>query len=149
MTIAIQWSAEFQTGIAALDRQNQRLFDYLDRVNRAIRQQDARKIEPIVHELIDYAISHNAFEETLLQEANYPLLQPHRAQHQSFELRIHSRLLSLHQGEDPLRIARDLRTDLALWLTNHIRHDDQDYVPCVQRKLNASRLPRLLRQWLG
>ena len=50
----------------------------------------------------------------------------------------------LTAGHDTFRLAREVRTDIGLWLTNHIKRDDKHYVPFVKRTLEGNFVTRML-----
>ena len=148
-TLSISWSPEFETGIDIIDQQHQRMFAYLEEINHAIATNDGGEVEKVIRELIDYSLCHNAFEESLMEQAGYPMLEAHRDVHLAFKVRAHSYAFQLSQGNDPLRLAREIRTDIALWLTNHIRHEDQHYVVFVKRSLCKNFVSRMLTRFFG
>src|SRR5699024_11853262 len=82
------------------------------------------------------SIIHNSFEESLMRSAGYPVLDAHHQVHESFRKRALNYKSRLEKGENPLVIAREARTDIGLWLMNHIRREDKHYVPYVQKFLN-------------
>ncbi|MDO6748772.1 bacteriohemerythrin, partial [Gilvimarinus sp. 1_MG-2023] len=116
----IRWSPEFETGIDIIDTQHKRIFDYLQEVETAIKQRDDQKIRAVAKALIDYSISHNAFEEKLMEQANYPVLKAHAKVHEAFRDRALSYNQRLENGEDCFKVAKEVRSDIGLWLTNHI-----------------------------
>lgn len=149
MSLVISWSPDYETGVDIIDQQHKRMFDYLDEINHAIETHNAEGVEQVIRELIDYSISHNSFEESLMEQAGYPMLDAHREVHNAFKVRAHSYAIQLNHGNDPLRLAREIRTDIALWLVNHIRHEDQHYVPFVKRTLNKGFVSRMLAHFFG
>lgn len=144
MSLNINWSPEFAMGIDIIDEQHKRIFDYLHEIEHAIATHNASEVELVVKSLIDYAISHNSFEESLMDKAGYPMLDAHHQVHEAFK----SRALGYQQrfagGEDPFRLARDVRTDIGLWITNHIKRDDKHYVPYVKKSLDGGFVSRML-----
>lgn len=146
MKLTTQWSPELATGIDIIDQQHQRLILCLDEVSEAIESGDLELLELVVQQLIDFCCSHNDFEEALMQEAGYPLLEPHRQQHAAFRLHAQSYAQALQQDENPLHTARHILSDLAIWVTSHIQHEDQHYVPWIKRHLNPGLLRRMRQQ---
>ena len=147
MGLDISWSPEYETGIDIIDQQHKRMFDYLDEINHAIETSNDEEVEQVIRELIDYSISHNAFEESLMEQAGYPMTEAHREVHNAFKVRAHSYAFQLSQGDDALRLAREIRTDIALWLVNHVRHEDRHYAPFVKRSLNKGFVTRMLARF--
>jgi len=143
----ISWTAEFETGIAVIDDQHKRIFDYLNEIDRAIACKSVEEIGQVIKAIIDYSISHNTFEESLMEKAGYPLLEAHRQVHERFKERAHAYGERFERGEEPLRLAREVRGDIGLWLTNHIKRDDQHYVSDVKRTLEGGFVARMLAKF--
>jgi hemerythrin len=86
----------------------------------------------VLEELVDYTISHFAFEESLMEEAGYPFIKAHKKVHQLFTRRVESFLSRFNTGED---IADELMHVLKTWLVNHIKRDDRDYTDTVKANM--------------
>lgn len=149
MSFEITWSSEFETGIDIIDQQHQRLFEYFSEIEDSIAAQSHERIDMVVRGLIDYAISHNTFEESLMEKAGYPLLDAHKGLHDAFRERAGNYALRLDQGADPMRIAREVRVEIGLWLINHIKREDQHYVPFVKKSLDQGFVSRMLGKFFG
>jgi hemerythrin len=144
MGISIVWSDEFATGIDIIDNQHQRLFTYFQDIEQCIAAQDIASVEQLCRGLIDYAVSHNSFEESLMEKADYPMFEAHHRVHEAFKKRAHGYLERIDSGAEPLKIAREMRTDIGLWLINHIKHEDQHYAPYVKKSLDKGLVSRML-----
>ncbi|MOA09991.1 Bacteriohemerythrin [compost metagenome] len=149
MAIAISWTADFETGIDIIDEQHKRIFEYLKEIDQAISRKSVEQIEHVIKSLIDYAISHNTFEESLMDKAGYPMLDAHHEVHERFKERADSYRTRFGSGEDPIRLAREVRSDIGLWLTNHIKRDDKHYVNYVKRSLEGGFVARMLGKFFG
>lgn len=149
MSFVISWSPEYKTGIDIIDEQHKRIFEYLGEIDHAIKTQSTSAVEYVIKSLIDYALSHNRFEEGLMEKAGYPLLEAHQRVHESFKIRAQTYNTRLASGEDHFRLAREVRTDIGLWLTNHIKRDDQHYVPFVKRSIEGGLVSRMLSKFFG
>ncbi|MNP84929.1 hypothetical protein D3C76_1844530 [compost metagenome] len=55
----------------------------------------------------------------------------------------------MKKGEDHFRLAREVRSDIGLWLTNHIKRDDKHYVPFVKKSLDGNFVSRMLGKFFG
>jgi hemerythrin len=144
MGYVINWSDEYATGIDIVDEQHKRIFEYLNEIDHAIKAQSLVDVEHVVKAVVDYAISHNTFEESLMEQAGYPMLDAHHKVHEAFKARANGYLQRLNDGEDAFRLAREVRSDLGLWLTNHIKRDDRHYVPYVKKSLDGGFVSRML-----
>jgi hemerythrin len=136
--IPITLPKEYQTGINAVDQQHQRLVNMvndLDDVRKAVYRTFDKKQEAVgavVTELVDYTISHFAFEEALMQDANYKFLSAHKRIHELLIQRAGEYTERWASGED---IADELHDVLTRWLFNHIRNDDCAFAPAVKAKV--------------
>ncbi len=145
----IVWSPEFELGIDIIDEQHKRLFAYFAEIEEVISTANVGSLKTVVKGLIDYAISHNSFEETLMQDAGYPMLEAHQKVHQEFKKRMHSYEERLKGGEDTIKLAREVRLDIAKWLMNHIKREDRHYAPYVKKKLNRGLVKTMLARFFG
>jgi len=141
---------EFLTGIEAVDNQHQRLVDMvtqLDDVRKAAyptMDEKQKAVGNVVVEMIDYTISHFAFEESLQEAAQYQFFNAHQRIHELFVKRAGEYKERWQAGED---IADELFEILHKWLFNHIRNDDRAFAPVVRKHLKA--LERSKSGWLG
>jgi hemerythrin len=141
---------EFLTGIEAVDNQHQRL------VNMVTQLDDVRKtpfptkelkqeaVGSIVVEMIDYTISHFAFEESLQEDAQYKFLDAHKRIHALLIQRAGEYKERFTAGED---IVDELYEVLHRWLFNHIRNDDRAFAPAVLKRMKE--LDKTNKGWLG
>ena len=144
------WNSEFETGIEIIDEQHQRLFHYLAEIDRSIKDNDPDNVELVVHALVNYALSHNSFEESLMEKANYPLFDAHKHLHETFKRRANEYVERLEAGADPMKVAEQLRIFIGLWLISHVKQEDQDYVPYVKKILHSgNRFTALVSRFFG
>lgn len=141
---------EFLTGIEAVDKQHQRLVDMvtqLDDVRKTNFPSQERKqqsVGNVVAEMIDYTISHFAFEESLMEDANYKYFNAHKRIHELLIKRAGEYKERWQAGED---IADELYDVLYRWLFNHIRNDDRAFAPVVKKNIEA--LDRSNSGWIA
>lgn len=145
----IAWSPDFEIGIDIIDEQHKRLFDYFTEIEQVISTGNVDTLKIVVKGLIDYAISHNSFEETLMKDAGYPMLEAHHSVHEEFKKRMHSYEARMKGGEDTIKLAREVRLDIAMWLMNHIKREDKHYAPYVKKKLNQGFVKTMLGKFFG
>lgn len=147
----LTWNTDYLLGIEVIDEQHRRLFAYFEDIDQAIEQGDSTKVIAVVHGLVEYAISHNSFEESLMAAANYPRLAQHREVHETFKSRANKFVKRLHNNVDPFKVAEQVRVYIGLWLISHVKHDDKDYAPYVKKIMKTKRkgffpLPSFLRK---
>ena len=130
--MGIEWTADLNTGIEVIDNQHKRIVDYINQLGNAIQQQDRRAVEKVLVELVDYTVSHFAFEISLQEEAGYAFVNPHKAVHDMFVKRVEKYQERHSTGED---IANELHGMLSTWLVHHIKRDDMAYVTEVKASI--------------
>lgn len=128
----IQWTRDLCTGIDVIDRQHMQIVDYINDLARANKKGDRRGIQGVLDALVDYTVSHFAFEESLQEEAGYKYCKPHKRVHELFIRRINEYGTRFKAGEP---VAEELHKTLSAWLVNHIKRDDADYVGAVKANM--------------
>ena len=132
--MAIVWNSDLNTNIDVIDQQHQRIVDYINQMKFAVDQQDREAVGRTLDELVDYTVSHFAFEEGLQEQAGYKFARLHKSVHEVFVKRV-ARYQERHaDGED---VARQLHGMLSTWLVHHIKRDDKGYVSEVIDCLSA------------
>lgn len=157
------WTDDLDTGVAEIDCQHRRIFDLINRVHRALshgetaqsngvsqgRDGEDMLIAPLfqdsnverselgaaIDEVVDYTLTHFAFEEGLMEMVDYPFYAAHKKVHDAFRQRIVEYLSFFREGED---VADELLGMLTNWLFNHIRCDDKVMVGRAKEKLLGS-----------
>ncbi|MCY1307527.1 Bacteriohemerythrin [compost metagenome] len=131
------WQDDLNTGVQVIDNQHKRIVEMINQVHEAQSPHDKGLLGGVIEELIDYTVSHFAFEETLMEDAGYPFSRAHKKVHELFIKRVSDYRLRFSADED---IAEELKSLLSRWLFNHIRNDDSNYVESV--KANMQELTR-------
>ncbi|MDG2526711.1 bacteriohemerythrin [Stenotrophomonas sp. HITSZ_GD] len=142
----LTWQDELNTGIEVIDHQHQRIVEMINHLHVARHSLEPMAVAEVIDELVDYTLSHFAFEEELMEEAGYPFCAAHKRVHEVFGKRVMEYRLRFAAGED---IADELRAMLARWLFNHIRGDDQAYAETVKRHLNRFTREHEEGRWLS
>ncbi|AEB59831.1 MULTISPECIES: bacteriohemerythrin [Ectopseudomonas] len=133
----LEWSDDLDTGIRVIDDQHRRIVAMINQLDDAQRTGSKAKVATVIDELIDYTVSHFAFEEAMLEEAGYVFTKAHKRVHALFIKRVEDYRQRFTSGED---IADELKGLLGRWLFSHIRSDDRNYVEAVNdnlRRLSA------------
>lgn len=130
--MAIKWTDDLDTGIDIIDQQHRRIVDYINDLEKAHESGDNAAIGAVLDNLVDYTLSHFAFEENLQEEAGYKFAKPHKKVHELFIRRVNEYVARYQQGED---VAQEIAKLLGSWLINHIKHDDRDYVVAVKANM--------------
>jgi hemerythrin len=128
------WTDELNTGIDVIDGQHRRIVDMINALHDTAKGKERTAIGNVIEELVDYTMSHFAFEESLMEEAGYQYVKPHKKVHELFIKRVSEYKMRFAAGED---IAEELNNLLSRWLFNHIKHDDGAYVGAVKGQMQA------------
>ncbi len=130
--MTIVWSSELEIGISVIDAQHQRIVEYINTVAHVKQTKSQKELLALLDELVNYTLSHFAFEESLMEEAGYPFTNAHKKVHQLFAKRVLSFQQRAKVGEN---ITDELMHVLKAWLVNHIKRDDHDYSELVKANM--------------
>lgn len=130
--MAISWTSDLDTGIDVIDKQHQQIVVYINELEDAQNRKDNALVSKVLFELVDYTMSHFAFEESLQEEAGYKFCKPHKRIHDLFVKRVGEYVTRFKLGED---IIDEVHTMLVYWLIHHIKSDDADYVAAVKANM--------------
>ena len=128
----IEWTEEFATGINVIDGQHKRIIHYINQLTDAQNLKEPELVGEVLVNLIDYTLSHFAFEESLMDEAGYNAAAIHKQTHDAFRDKINGYQEKYKAGED---VAGELFQLLNIWLMDHIADDDSSYVPAVKQNI--------------
>ncbi|MDH5571017.1 MAG: bacteriohemerythrin [Gammaproteobacteria bacterium] len=141
-----QWSDNLSVGIEEIDRQHRKIIDYINLLDEAVFEKDTDKAKQVLDGLVTYTITHFAFEEDLMKKMEYEFFTGHKQVHESFTRRIADYQTRFNNGEN---VSRKLLSELRIWLTNHIKKDDQDYAPKLRGVKHESWWNRTLHALLN
>jgi hemerythrin len=123
------WTDNLDTGIQVIDRQHGRIVDYINRLYDAQTGGASKdELRMIIDELVDYTFTHFAFEETMMEDVDYPLLNAHKEMHGEFARQVNELRRRFENHEDT---AVELNNLMVTWLFNHILNEDVRYVKAV------------------
>ena len=141
----MQWTHDLETGIHVIDEQHKRIINYINELDHASKTGSAEEVQQVLEGLLDYTVTHFEFEEELQEKAGYPFLKAHQRVHEIFMKRIAAFRERANDGED---IVPELLSMLKVWLSSHIKGDDQDYVESVKKVLGDENTKES-SGWLG
>jgi hemerythrin len=130
----IEWTDDLNTGIGVIDNQHQRIVTYINKLDHAHKHHSREEVGEVLDELVDYTLSHFAFEESLMEDAGYAYINAHKRVHQLFVKRVGDYQQRFKLGEE---IEEELMHSLRAWLINHIKNDDQDYADDVRDTMGS------------
>ncbi|MES9898905.1 MAG: bacteriohemerythrin [Sedimenticola sp.] len=128
----LKWSPDLDTGISVIDKQHQRIVEYINQLNHAQQSSSREEVGEVLDQLVDYTLSHFTFEEELMEESGYRFVNAHKKVHKLFVRRVSDYVERFKTGED---ITDELLTSLKTWLVNHIKNDDSDYTEIVKESM--------------
>ena len=140
------WRDELNTGIDVLDGQHKRIVEFINELDRVRVAGGRDAIGEIIEGMVDYTLSHFAFEETLMEDAGYEFLRGHKKVHELFVRRVADFQTKFQGGED---VADGLHGLLSRWLFSHIRNDDAAYVGAVRSKMQVLVTDKQPSGWLS
>jgi hemerythrin len=122
----VTWNDSYSVKVQKCDEDHKKLFAMLNTLHDAMKQgHGAEVVQRTVKELADYTKFHFAREEEMLRKTNYPLLAPHRAQHQEFVAKVVQFQQDLKEGKTGESVA--VASFLQDWLVHHIKQTDKQY----------------------
>lgn len=126
------WSDNLNTGIQVIDRQHRRIVDYINRLYESHKSGSPKEeTGAVIDELVDYTLTHFAFEETMLEDVDYAELDAHKVFHDQFIQQVRE---IRERFEEHEIAAIELNNLMVTWLFNHILHEDAAYVSAVVGK---------------
>jgi len=140
------WQDDLNTGIEVIDHQHQRIVEMINHLHASHHGSERAVVGEVIDELVDYTLSHFAFEEALMEDAGYTFCHAHKRVHEIFSKRVGEYRMRFQAGED---VTDELKNMLSRWLFNHIRSDDKAYSEAVKRHLNQFAREHQQGGWLS
>ncbi|MCL1960239.1 MAG: bacteriohemerythrin [Desulfovibrionaceae bacterium] len=125
----LQWVPELNTGIPEIDAQHRRIVSYINRLYELRGSADRASLGDVIAEMVDYTMSHFAFEEGVMESAGYMFAGPHKRVHELFTRKVAEYQKRFNAGED---VTDELHGLLSRWLFNHIRSEDHGFIDAVK-----------------
>ena len=126
----IAWSDDLAIDGSQIDFQHRQLLDAMGDLEDALAAADQRRVAEAMPFLRQYAQTHFADEERVLQLVAWPRLEEHRALHRGFCQRLAE--LEGACGRGDLAAGTMLLGFLAAWLARHIRGTDREFAEQVR-----------------
>ena len=128
----LHWTSDLDTGIEQVDEQHKILVQYINEMHDAHVANDREGMGVALDHLIDNTVQHFSDEESLLEMAEYPLLDAHHRVHENFVNKVKTFKGRFDNGDD---VGQEMMDLLETWLFLHIRRNDHGYVKHVKEKL--------------
>lgn len=142
----LEWSNDLNTGIDVIDGQHRRIVDYINQIDDARKGHNRAAVSEIIDATVDYTLSHFGFEETLMEDAGYEFVRPHKKVHELFTRRV-GELQARHKAGE--NVIDDLHGLLSRWLFSHIKNDDAGYVKAVKATMKTLTEEKQEGGWLA
>lgn len=126
MGIAI-WNDSYLTGDATVDLQHRNLFKMVNELHDAVVASKGKEVlQATLKKLGAYTIEHFGIEERLMQRAEYPGYEGHKAKHELLANQARQLIADYETGKAVLSIT--LSHFLADWLRHHINEEDKGMI---------------------
>lgn len=128
MALAIRWTEEWAIGEPRIDEQHKELFARVDALMEAVGSTARKELVADTLAFLEvYVLRHFRDEERIMQEAGYPALDQHKAQHSSF-LDDYGRLkIAFESGGVTSSLAADVSNQVCAWLLHHVGKTDRAF----------------------
>lgn len=127
----VYWTTDLDTGFNDIDDQHKILVDRINAFYDAYESGNPVDTKIAMEALLDYTVEHFAYEEKMLAEAQYHMLEPHKKVHQNFIDKIVTFKNRYTNGDHAA--GRELLDLLEGWLFRHIRLNDHGYIDSVKK----------------
>ena len=141
----VSWKKLFSVGDDSIDAQHKQILSIINSLHNAIQdEKEYSVIEGLLERMLCYTKTHFQHEEQLMRACGYPDYENHKALHDQMQRRI----AGLHANSN-LVTGFDLMRFLKEWWINHIRGEDQCYVPYLSAMTQKQSLPGVPTQAVG
>jgi hemerythrin len=116
----IQWNDSFLTGNPKVDADHQRLFAYVNELEKALKDGVSfEKLTSIVEFMGRYAKAHFISEEAIMLRAKCPAHEENRSAHEAFNSRVRDWFYRLNEGGSN-ELVIEIYQETSKWLVEHI-----------------------------
>ena len=125
----IEWDTKYSVGISIIDEEHKEFIDIINKVIVTKEHNDnSEEVREVLHEMVKYALTHFATEETYMIKFNFPGYQLHRNEHLDFTDKAVANINKVINGD--YQVANEILEYLKQWLLNHIQETDRKYIDC-------------------
>lgn len=127
----VYWTADLDTGFEDIDEQHKVLVERINLFADVFEAGNFIDTRNALENLIDYTVAHFSYEEEMLRQAEYHMLEPHKKVHENFVNKMVGMQTRFENGENAA--GEELLNLLDGWLFRHIRLNDHGYVESVKK----------------
>ncbi len=132
--IMIIWKSEYETGVAEVDHDHQRLVEGLNKLEELLQTgRGSESVAAVLGFLERYANEHFSREETCMHRLKCPNAAANVAAHAQFRQTFAKAKEKLENPGSSALVARRVHGDLVEWITSHILKIDMALKTCGQR----------------
>jgi len=126
------WTDELSVHVKEIDEQHRALVGMINRLHRAMVESRGRaEQQSIIEEMVHYAATHFAVEESYMRRFHYDGMTAHMAAHAAFSTR--AKGLSQRSRGAGFILTAEVLDFLKDWLQKHIMGTDRGYMECFAR----------------
>ena len=127
------WTPGYSVNVTQMDDEHKKLFALISQLHEAMGAGKGKDVVgPILGELGNYAQTHFAHEESIMQSNNYPGYAKQKAAHDAFIAKVKE--MQAQQKAGQLMMSMQVMNFLKDWLVNHIMGMDKNYGPYLNAK---------------
>ncbi|MEW6500643.1 MAG: bacteriohemerythrin [Thermodesulfobacteriota bacterium] len=129
----LSWKNEYSVNIKEIDDQHKKLVEMINELHDAMVAKKAKEVlGSVLGKLVNYAATHFANEEKLMQANGYPEFAAHKEKHEKMTAKVLSLQKDWQAGKATLGI--EVSQFLRDWLDKHILGTDKNYGPFLNSK---------------
>ena len=133
MSAYVKWGKKFELEIEEIDAQHKKWIEILNRFVEAREQgKEARILNDVLKEIVDYTRYHFDTEEKHMKENDYALLEEHKQQHAILIKQVAEIIRTINVSETKAILS--LEMVLKNWVLKHILTYDKMYGEFLKRK---------------
>lgn len=119
-----------KTGVTEIDRQHSQLVKCLDELSVFVGGNfEFSASLTALTTLIDYTREHFTYEESVLADSGYPLLDEHKAEHQTITANAEALWKEIEAGNE---IGEQLVLTIRKWIVDHINSEDVQFAKFIE-----------------
>ena len=124
----MNWTESYSVGVTSIDEQHQKLFDVVNRLQLSMKEGRAKEtFSELLRAVAEYAIYHFLNEENYMRQLEYPGMDDHKAQHDTFVAKVLELQSQMEQGR--LFLSIEMISFLSDWIHDHVLGTDQELGP--------------------
>ena len=131
----LNWDDTLAIGIDNIDNQHKELFDRLDRLLVAMKEEKGKnEITNTLNFLEEYVIKHFTEEEEIQRTNNYPLYDLQHKQHEEFKDELKKLKTAFEATGESALLALNIQRKIINWIRGHIINLDKDLGDFLKEK---------------